>query len=99
MKEDDETVMDVCPETEAEIGDCVQLATKGATVIIRLDGSMISGTPGALLGAISQMDEIILASILAQIDPGGTAPPSQFFRQFLRGANESIVSTTTLGGG
>lgn len=99
MKEDDETVMDVCPETEAEIGDCVQLVTQGATVIIRFDGSMISGTPGALLGAIAQMDEIIGLGRLALIEPGGTAPPSQFFQQFLGGENQSIVSTTTLGGG
>ncbi len=100
MKEDDETVMDVCPETEAEIGDCVQLTTKGATITVRFDGTMISGTPGALLGAIAQMDETIGIGRLALISPGGTPPPpSQFFQQFLGGENQSVVSTTTLGGG
>ncbi len=99
MKEDDETVMDVCPETEAEIGDCVQLATKGATITIRFDGATTFGTSEVLIGVMTQMQEIIAGARFALIAPGGEESISQIFREFTAGSNESITSTTTLGGG
>ena len=99
MKEDDETVMDVCPETEAEIGDCVQLATKGATITIRFDGTTSFGKSEALIRESNQLTAVIAGARLALLAPGGAESLPQIFRQFTSGSNESITSTTKLGGG